>query len=268
MLEVIAANLNIELLRRLHPQDMARKNKLKQPKPDLRSSPRNTRPKTSAKPWEDGDLPPKFDLPTAQAPTASALKLLPARTPGVAHTTPFQVPGCVSTNHPLLPPHTDDASLRNSHDVHVVAVASSTKIEIKVRAVLSLLNSDGSKSKDGDTGASKESRPVLVALVARAQAANKCISITEITKRELHKTGEKQWHQYTHYWTRLEAHTPMKKEDGNGKISEKEENEDLEDDDDAFEPLDTAEKHKIRSVPCLVIYLATTPVTKLKEAYG
>jgi hypothetical protein len=158
--------------------------------------------------------------------------------------------------------------LRDSHDLHVIAVTSSTKIETKVRAVLSLLGRDGRNGKDQETKLPDGIQPLLVALVARTQAANKCISIAEIAKREIQKVGEKRWHQYTGYWSRMEEHHTANKTNTKNMSASQEEQEDLDDDSDAFEPMAIAEKRKFRSVPCLVIYLATAPVAILKETYG
>jgi hypothetical protein len=159
-------------------------------------------------------------------------------------------------------------SLRNSHDLHVIPVASSSKIEAKVRAVLSVLNRDkvdGLKEKENT--ADGETRSALVALVARAQAANKCISIAEIAKREFWKSQKQPWHQYTGYWVRLEDSTPGKENNVKGATGENNAPDDP-DEEDAFEKAHVEERRTVRSVPCLVIYLATSPVARLKEVHG
>lgn len=243
---------------------MARKNKARPENTTSPSSSRNTRPKTSAKPWVDGDLRPKF-AERKNLISTTAVEKSPTRAPGETRTPPPIVPASVPSTHPLLPPYADDVSLRNSHDLHVIPVASSSKIEAKVRAVLSVLNRDevdGSKENKNTADGTRS----VVALVARAQAANKCISIAEIAKREFWKSKKKPWHQYTGYWVRLEDYNPEKKDGSSGTPVEDDTPEDPKE--DAFEKMHVAERRTVRSVPCLVIYLATSPVARLKEVHG
>jgi hypothetical protein len=248
---------------------MARKNKARSGNTTSPSSlSRNTRPKTSAKPWADGDLQPKYAARKNLTSTTAAVEKVPTRAPGETRTPPPTVPTSVPSNHPLLPPYADDVSLRNSHDLHVIPVASSSKIEAKVRAVLSVLNRaevDGSKEKG--YAADDGTRSVLVALVARAQAANKCISIAEIAKREFWKSQKKPWHQYTGYWVRLEDNTPEKKDSVMITSVENDAPDDA-DEENAFEKMPVEEARTVRNVPCLVIYLAISPVARLKELHG
>jgi hypothetical protein len=217
--------------------------------------PKAPRPKPSA--TEQPCAPPAGDPPppllaTTAAPTAGA-----PDSAAVPHT------------HPLDPPHA--ARLGASHDLHVIPIAASSSIEAKVARVLALLRAeppppqaDGAAREKAEK-APGERRPVLAALVARAPAANKCVGVAEIAKRELRRAdaegGPRTCCQHTGMWTRLEEAAALAAgaadaEDGAASDSVS---------DVAFE---SPERKKVRGMPCLVVYLALEPVAVLQKAYG
>lgn len=137
----------------------------------------------------------------------------------------------------------------------------------------------GNPRPDADADAGKR-RPVLVALVARAPAANKCVGVAEIAKREFVAGGEggaeggggggggrRPCCQYTGLWTRLEeaglagvkAREDDGEDDGEGSDAMSVE---------AFESPKEIGRKKVRGMPCLVVYLALEPVAMLQKAYG
>jgi len=179
----------------------------------------------------------------------------------------------------LLPPEADDIKVRNSHEIHTISVHASSKIESKVRQVLSVLEqpetTGDKKNKDTDTSRTKS---VIVALTARARAGNKCITVAEIAKREMSKSGGTCW-QYTGCWTRLETlentHEQQKlnrdQEAAEAGVEEAAQNnsEPSEGDEEPyFESRKAAERKMVRNTVCLVVYISREPVRRLKELYG
>jgi Alba len=193
------------------------------------------------------------------------------RAPGQIRSPPPILPPSVNAMHPLLPPYGDDVALRKAFNIHVVHVTASSKMESKVRQVLSLLKAaSDSKSKDSEPKPNSN-RSVLVALVARAPAANKCISIAEIAKREFHKMEQKKWYQYTGYWVRLEEMKVKEKQKDSPIMARDSGISDVEmetDQDDAFESATEGSRQKVRNIPCLFIYLSTIPVARLQSTYA
>jgi Alba len=189
------------------------------------------------------------------------------RAPGQLRTPPPSAPPSVVSSEALIPPHADDPTLRDAFDLHVIQVTHSSKMEAKVRRIITLLNEgEGTKTLEAE-----KPRSVLIALVSRAPAANKCISIAEIAKRELLKNSlAKKWYQYTSYWLRLEE---LKvKHSSNKNFQRKAQDAGLVDrnadsDDNAFDPPGIGTKSKVRNVPCLLIYLSTRPVARLQSSY-
>jgi hypothetical protein len=123
---------------------------------------------------------------------------------------------------------------------------------------------------------SSEGKSVLVALTASSRAANKCIGVAEIAKREIWKLKGEKSYQYTGCWTRLETLVPkarmeevMEVENGEKAGVGSENGEDGgEEDDDAFDDAATTERKHVRTASCLVVYLASRPVPRLRERYG
>jgi hypothetical protein len=200
-----------------------------------------------------------------------ALPAVPSRKPGDVRSPPPDIPSHAPAGRPLVPPHWEDASLRDKFDMHVVAVAPSSQISSKIRQTISLLKQNLEHSSAANDGQESSKRPTLVALVARATAVNRCISIVEIGKREFVKDNGLGLFQYTGLWRQLEelqstdtAPTPTQ----TGNLDSRAAQEDDSESDDAFESYNFTHRTKVRNVTCMVVYLSTTAIPKLKEAYG
>jgi len=177
------------------------------------------------------------------------------------------VPDTLSNNDPLIPPVADDASLRKTHDVHVLSIGPSTKLETKVRQALSLLKENAPLAHE--PGANKDKpakRELLIALVARSHSANKCVSIVEIVKREFLKENDVRLFQYSAVWSQLEHYEP-KKTSNNGVANGQIPADTLENVATEMDSVSDIGRPKVRNVSCLAIYLACQPISKLKEAY-
>lgn len=205
------------------------------------------------------------------------------RQPGQIRTPPPEPPASVQAAHALIPPEADDPLLRDVYEIHAIAVVPSSKMQDKVRRVLSLLAPD--KSQEGQDH--KRNKSIIVALISRESGTNKCISIAEIAKRELERDGG-QWRQYTGSWSRLETLGPEKERrgrmDGNLPIHQTEAANNLDEadkrseeavneiesceDEEGFEQMAVPDRKLVRNVACLVIYLSRQAVPRLKELYG
>jgi hypothetical protein len=258
------------------PTLMPRKNKSKG------GGPSSNKPQTHSQPQKKrrvGDQSHQAEDTINDSNTTTPQTLETRRKPGeIRHPLPPPPPS-VPASHILLPPDADDTKLRSSHDLRTLSVHASSKIESKVRQVLSTLKVSNELRMNND--AIGKAKPVVVALTARGPAANKCISIAEIAKRELAKMGGSYW-QYTGCWSRLE--TVEAKADGasvenstKGDMETKLNNDeaigesvnmDEEDEEPAFQTMDIPERNVVRNTACLVIYLSGEPVGRLKELYG
>ncbi|KAG8624718.1 hypothetical protein KVT40_007785 [Elsinoe batatas] len=114
----------------------------------------------------------------------------------------------------------------------------------------------------------KPTKPVLVCLTARASAANKLITITEIVKRQLATEGVKVF-QYSVLGREMVTLPSEKKAKSGGKGKEGKKagrEEDGEEDGEAFEVM--AGKEKVRSVPTLTVYLGLESLKELRKGFG
>ena len=210
------------------------------------------------------------------------------RKPGQLRTPPPELPASVQTTHTLTFPDADDPLLKDVYDIHTITVAPNSKIQDKVRRVLALLESNKrQEGQDHDTAGTGKIKPIIVAIMSRESGTNKCISVTEIAKRELQSNGG-QWRQYTGSWSRLETLGPEKERrngmdrkapnhhigsanslDEREKRSEESVNENgSSEDEEGFEQMAVPDRKLVRSVACLVIYLSRQAVPRLKELYG
>jgi hypothetical protein len=223
----------------------------------------NKRHKVWIKPVEAGEpkqenVPSNDDLPTRRAP-------------GQIRTPPPALPLSVPSGHPLIPPHAEDPALRDAFDLHILTVCPSSKIEAKVRRTISLLKNETTSTKEQTETKAHPNRPILMALVARAPAANKCISVAEIAKRELLKIEQSILYQYTAFWVRLEemkvknSHKQPESDAMEVGSSDAKDESDIEDE---FDPITGEKRPKVRNVPCLFIYMSTKPVPRLQSMYG
>jgi len=201
---------------------------------------------------------------------------------------PPEPPPSVPPAHTLMPPDADDPLLKDAYDIHTIAVVPNSKIQDKVRRVLSLLTLDKNEERqEHNIADTKKNRPIIVALISRASGTNKCISVGEIAKRELQKDGG-QWWQYTGSWSRLETFEPGK-DHGNTMENKKsdlqtevannldgrenrpgngESENGSSEDEDAFELMAVPDRKLVRNVACFVIYLSRQAVPRLKDLYG
>lgn len=258
------------------------------------STERNVRRKISEQPWEDGELTPQFTKGrepiddvrrnrdrTEEQMISQPLEVYHARRPGQKRTPPPDIPSSIDPRTHLAPPEADDPLVRSRYEVDAIAVTNNTAIRHAVTRLLAAL-----KPLPEPVKGQPQAKPVIVALMARAAFANKCISVAEISKRKLNAQGEK-WCQYTGFWSRVETFEPPKpaKRDLGINVSsgpegvEVNKNHTVEDstmaiDDEvedqeetAFEDTPMNERRKIRQIPCLVIYLSRGPIPRLKELY-
>jgi len=231
------------------------------------STPKKRQKLSSVKPATTGD-----DTSTRRLPEKpSSSERIKKQTPGQVRAPPPEPPSSVPASQSLIPPEADDPSLRETFDIHTIAVVANSKIQDKVRRVLALLQSDDGTSKQpaGD-------RPVktaLVALVSRADAVNKCISVAEIAKRELGKTEVRVW-QYTGSWSRLETFEPNPKgEEATGDDAEKASDAEMKppaeiEEEEDFEVMKIPSRKMVRKVPCVVIYMSRQAASRLQDLYG
>jgi len=197
----------------------------------------------------------------------------------------------------ILPPHLQ--SLKAKYEFSTMSIISSSKIETKVKTLLTRLGTF--------SWANKDAKPVVVILSAKAGVANKMISVVEIAKRELEVQGAKWW-QYSRVHSQV---TELKEKPGKGTdggktllqweteqaAKSKAEAQDLkdvvedsnmidadgaeEDEEDAFEAVapngndstippteEITARKKIRAVPVMTIYMSRVHVEELKQAYG
>lgn len=232
------------------------------PKPNKRQKQQQSKPACSD---EDGTSKAGED-----ALKSSSFK---ARQPGQIRTPPPDPPTSVPASQILVPPEADDPVLRDSHDIHTIPVAANSKIQDKVRRVMSVLLPNETAKGDDSTHPGRDvsrGKTDIVALVSRAVAANKCITVAEIAKRELGKANVRIW-QYSGSWSRLETVEPKKerKSAANGSDNAVDErSEDGSEDEAAFEVMDTPDRKIVRNIPCLVIYLSGKAIPRLKSIYG
>lgn len=135
----------------------------------------------------------------------------------------------------------DSDALSAKYNVLSLSVISSTAISNRTSALIQHLKSPASDSK-----------PTLVALHAKAQVANKLISIVEIAKRDL-KESDRKIFQYNALGSELIESKPS-------------ENRSLSEDEDAFEPMN--QKPTVRNMPTMTTYLSLSSIKELKDAYG
>jgi len=161
--------------------------------------------------------------------------------------------------------------LTSSHDVTAMNIISSSHIQQKATRAIEALAS---------YPAVPPAKPGLVVLHAKAPVASKMITIAEITKREIGKSGGK-WFQYNKIEQVVveQKDRPEKTSDeatGVGKplADADEEGADSGEEDTAFETMKTPFERanegrpKVRAVPIMTIYLARDRIDSLRKAYG
>ncbi|KAK8218609.1 hypothetical protein IWZ01DRAFT_538206 [Phyllosticta capitalensis] len=153
------------------------------------------------------------------------------------------------------PPEATAPEYPDSNTIHIVA---SSKIQAKVRAVLTALSSDSSPDANN-----------VVVLQGRAPAANKLITVAEIAKRELEQQ-QKPWWSYVGVKGVLEELKSKEKQVFTApQDSEQAEEGETADEEDAFEPPPGQQnRQKVRNVAVMTLYLATKPRPELRALYG
>lgn len=161
----------------------------------------------------------------------------------------------------------DEQVLAAKYDLHKLTIHQSTHISSRVQSAIAVLH----------TQPREDGKPVIAVLVAKGRAINKLVSITEIAKRDLATKGIKAL-QYTGLGSvklklpRMPAKplTPSGDVDsqpgGNGNSDD----EDQDEVEDAFQIMGKTmdEGTKDRQVPVITIYLATTAIKELHDAFG
>lgn len=237
------------------------------------------RQKTAGTPWSDGEQAPRFATRLIEAPKSQAQ--------------PPAAPAAVLPSCPLFVPSM--TRLHGKYNVTSITVTRNCNIRSKVTYLL----------KNIQARADPDGKPNLVVLVARADAANKLVSIAEIAKRELDEQNEP-WCQYTQAWSRLEIVPPrpcLNGDEGRGEqmaskfgpgrrladgkvMSGDEDDVEMEDakaqsseyGDGAtlgtensgqhFQVMQEIERDKVKNVAILTIYLTKSSSLELRQLYG
>lgn len=167
----------------------------------------------------------------------------------------------------------------SAYDVCDINIISSSQIQSKVTKILETLASFSFVAPI---------KPRMVVVRAKAPISSKCITIVEISKREIAKAGGK-WYQYS----RLDQTVAIQEKKSAGfngpgytlgrkpefdadgmDIDEKPVSQSIGEEESGFEtmkpPLERAieGRSKVRAVPTLFIYLSRVRVDILKQAYG
>jgi hypothetical protein len=160
---------------------------------------------------------------------------------------------------------TSSSDLTATYDVTSINVLSSTHIQKKVTQTLALLSEYPAVGK-----------PKVVLLHAKAPVASKLITIVEITKREIAKSGGK-WFQYNKIEEiMVEQKEVPKKDKGKDEEGNAAGDEDEQDEEEAmaFETMKTPferaieGKPKVRGVPVMTLYLSRFRIDSLRRAFG
>jgi len=147
-----------------------------------------------------------------------------------------------------------------------MSIISSSKIVQKATRTLSIL---------AEYPAIPPAKPKVMKLHAKAEAASKMISITEIAKRNIAKDGGK-WFQYNKVEEVMEE-TKSKEEESKGRGKKSDEEKDgigSEADEDGFEAMKTPfersieGKPKVRGMPIMTIYLSRVRIDSLRKEWG
>ncbi|KXJ95072.1 hypothetical protein Micbo1qcDRAFT_230408 [Microdochium bolleyi] len=175
--------------------------------------------------------------------------------------------------------------------VQIQSVLSSSKMQKKVASVLRHLSGPAA---GGEGGAGEEvSQPEnlrVVVLRAKACDAGKLVSIAEIAKREIEKSGGRggvggTWYQYVSVGEELEqreragpGHTSVVEESvvdgGSGRDENDADEEGGDDDEDDFEIMKTRferaieGKPLVRGVPVMALFLSRAPLDELRRRFG
>jgi hypothetical protein len=171
-------------------------------------------------------------------------------------------------------PPVDD--LATDHEVTTMSILSTAHIQQKVTRVLGILSTFPHIPP---------AKPGVVLLHSKASVASKMITITEIAKREITKSGGK-WFQYSRVESvmveekkgpkktdmKLETATKGKEEDS--MVVTGMDDPESEEATEAFETMKTPFERaiegrpKLRAVPVMMLYLSRIRIDSLRKAYG
>ncbi|TGO65648.1 hypothetical protein BELL_0999g00020 [Botrytis elliptica] len=159
--------------------------------------------------------------------------------------------------------------LTHTHRTTELSILSSSQIQKKASRILSILS----------TFSFSDPAPHVVLLSAKAPVAGKLITIAEIAKRELAKTGAKLF-QYN-VVGELTATIPSNTAEAEKTADEKDGDTEMKDggdeeEEEAFETMKTPferaleaeNRPKIRAVPTFTLYLSRVRIESLKKMYG
>lgn len=156
--------------------------------------------------------------------------------------------------------------LTGKYSIATTSVIASSKINKKVTQVLSHLSHVDLFSQS--------SVPGVVMVHARANDANKMVTVMEIAKRQMNQAGQP-WYQYNRVYEVADGRSSRANPTGrvaNQTVIENTVLGDEEDEEDAFEPVETAFERAIREKPVeeskmtyMSIFLSRVPMPELQS---
>lgn len=176
----------------------------------------------------------------------------------------------IPTTLPMQPHEELLQELKGKYSIATTSVIASSKINKKVTQVLSHLGHVDLFSQS--------SVPGVMMVHARANDANKMVTVMEIAKRQMNEAGQP-WYQYNRVYEVADGRGAKANPTGRGPDQAVIKNtvleggdEDEEDEEDAFEPLETAFERAIREKPAeeskttyMSIFLSRVPMPELQS---
>ncbi|KAJ8057973.1 hypothetical protein OCU04_013146 [Sclerotinia nivalis] len=219
---------------------------------------------------DKGNFPSTFqdqDRPSKKPkPTTTTLQTTCQQAPSTTSVPVTTAPVNLQAQRQIPAPH----DLTRTHQTTEMSILSSSQIQKKASRILSILS----------TFSFSDPTPHVVLLSAKAPVACKLISIAEIVKRELAKSGAK-WFQYNvvgELSTTIPRNYTEIGKDENEKEAEEEGDVEMKDEgeEEAFEvmktpferALEAEERPKIRGLATLSLYLSRVRIESLKKIYG
>lgn len=156
--------------------------------------------------------------------------------------------------------------LEKSYEVKNINIISASQIQKKVTQTLEILS---------DQPIDPHSKPWVVILQSKAPVASKMITIVEISKREIAKSGGK-WFQYNKIAQVTIERKENPKKDGEKTSTENNTDDDKVDDEEERDDFETMKtpferaiegKPKVRSMPVMTVFLSRVRIDRLRRAY-
>lgn len=157
--------------------------------------------------------------------------------------------------------------LANLHDILIMSVISSSKIQKKTTAVLKHL---------ATYPAVPPAKPALVLAHSKADTTAKLITVIEIAKRDIGSSGGK-WFQYNVVYQVMQQQKEKGKKKDSNKHKDTAEVDDEQEAEDKEEQLETMKtpferaiegQPKVRAIPHLAIYLSRIRIESLRKKHG